>query len=89
MGSLTGVWVGMWASEYTEVLRQSKGASTVYAATASTCSVACGRISFALGLQGPCSAIDTACSSGIVAAHDASAPCKAPSARLGSSSAST
>ena len=71
MGSLTGVWVGMWASEYTEVLRQSKGASTVYAATASTCSVACGRISFALGLQGPCSAIDTACSSGIVAAHDA------------------
>ena len=51
------------------VARSPSLASSVYSATAATCSVAAGRLSFVLGLQGPCSSIDTACSSGLVASH--------------------
>ena len=69
MGGGTGVFLGMWAPEYQEVFQQSKQARSVYAATAVGCSMTCGRVSFALGLQGPCLSIDTACSSGLVAAH--------------------
>ena len=42
----------------------------MYTATASTCSVVSGRVSFALGLHGPCVSYDTACSSGLVASHN-------------------
>ena len=38
---------------------------TAYTVTADTISVACGRISFALGLHGPCVSMDTACASGL------------------------
>ena len=34
-------------------------------------SVASGRISFSLGLHGPCTSIDTACSASLVALHSA------------------
>jgi acyl transferase domain-containing protein len=67
MGTVTAVNVGQWASEYTTVLLSTPMARSVYAATASTCSVTCGRVSFALGLQGPCSSYDTACSASLVA----------------------
>ena len=40
-----------------------------YMATGSAHSVACGRISFTFGLTGPCTSIDTACSSALVACH--------------------
>ena len=69
MGSTTGVFVGVWASEYVAVLRRSAAGRSVYAATAFTCSVVVGRISFALGLQGPCVSFDTACSSTLAALH--------------------
>ena len=54
MGSLTGAFVGVWACEYAEVLRDGPAGGSVYAATAATCSVVAGRVSFALGLHGPC-----------------------------------
>ena len=71
MGSGTGVFVGLWACEYTEVLSSSPAGESVYAATAATCSVVVGRVSFALGLHGPCISFDTACSSSLAASHAA------------------
>merc|ERR1712086_238265 len=70
LGSVTGVFLGIWNPEFGEVVARSPSlASSVYSATAATCSMAAGRLSFVLGLQGPCSSIDTACSSGLVASH--------------------
>ena len=58
-----------------------KLAQSVYSTTGGTVSVA-GRISFALGLQGPCIGMDVACSSALVAAHVASAQSARRSARM-------
>ena len=44
-------------------------AVSVYSATAGTLSVLSGRVSYTLGLTGPCLTTDTACSSFLVAAH--------------------
>ena len=59
LGSLTGVYVGVWACEYAALLKRSPAASSAYAVTSATCSVVVGRVSFALGLQGPCLSFDT------------------------------
>ncbi|KAJ8599503.1 hypothetical protein CTAYLR_007317 [Chrysophaeum taylorii] len=40
-----------------------------YASTGGSLAVTAGRISFALGLQGPCAALDTACSTALVCLH--------------------
>ncbi|EGB01755.1 hypothetical protein AURANDRAFT_35742, partial [Aureococcus anophagefferens] len=45
------------------------GTLTVYSGTSGTLSVASGRVSFTLGLTGPCLTLDTACSSSLVATH--------------------
>ena len=45
--------------------------ASVYAATGAAISVASGRLSFVLGLQGPCVSYDTACSAALVASHAA------------------
>ena len=42
---------------------------TVYSGTSGALSVASGRVSFTLGLTGPCLTLDTACSSSLVALH--------------------
>ena len=41
----------------------------VYVSTGNALSVAAGRVSYLLGLQGPCMSIDTACSSSLVSIH--------------------
>ncbi|MFJ2958161.1 type I polyketide synthase [Streptomyces sp. NPDC087270] len=56
-GSATGVFAGMMYHDYP--------------ANASTGSIASGRISYVLGLEGPAVTVDTACSSSLVALHSA------------------
>ena len=69
MGAVVAVNVGQWASEYQFVLMGVPAGQSVYAATGFACSVTCGRVSFVLGLQGPCASYDTACSASLVGNH--------------------
>ena len=53
LGTNVAVHVGQWASEFASVLIGAPAGSSVYASTGFACSVTCGRVSFALGLQVP------------------------------------
>ncbi|MFP3992475.1 beta-ketoacyl synthase N-terminal-like domain-containing protein, partial [Streptomyces sp. E11-3] len=64
-----GVFVGSGMQDYEQVLTAAPEAVEAYMTTASVASVISGRVSFALGLQGPAVTIDTACSSSLVALH--------------------
>ena len=69
LGSLTGVFVGIAAADYAQLLATSPAGGSVYAATGANLSIACGRLSYVLGLHGPCVAYDTACSASLTACH--------------------
>lgn len=68
-GGDTGVFLGITNTDFALLLVASE---SVYAATGGAISIAAGRTSYVLGLQGPCESIDTACSSAIAALHSAS-----------------
>ena len=68
-GREVAVNVGQWASDFGSVLAGTPAGRSVYASTGFSCSVTCGRVSFVLGLHGPCASYDTACSASLVAAH--------------------
>jgi acyl transferase domain-containing protein len=68
-GSLTGVFLGIAAGDFGLVLGTTPAGSSVYAATGSSHSIACGRVSYVLGLHGPCASYDTACSAALTAYH--------------------
>ncbi|MBX3148329.1 MAG: SDR family NAD(P)-dependent oxidoreductase [Gemmatimonadales bacterium] len=69
-GTRTGVFVGIAGTDYAQ-LQLENGAigSDTYYGSGVGHSVASGRISYVLGLQGPSVSIDTACSSSLVAVH--------------------
>jgi NAD(P)-dependent dehydrogenase (short-subunit alcohol dehydrogenase family) len=56
MQSKTAIFLGMWPSDFDAVLAQHAESSTLLA-TAGGCAIAAGRLSFLLGLNGPCLAI--------------------------------
>ena len=58
-----GVFVGITNTDFNNVM----DAGSTFAATGAAISVASGRLSFVLGLQGPCVTLDTACSAALVA----------------------
>jgi acyl transferase domain-containing protein len=66
--SATGVFVGISNLDYRETLLK-QGAIDTYFASGNAHSTASGRLSYFLGLTGPCLSIDTACSSSLVAVH--------------------
>ena len=69
-GSRTGVFVGICNSDYYQMLLQ-RGLENfdMYMATGNAQSVASGRLSYTLGLEGPSISVDTACSASLVAVH--------------------
>jgi acyl transferase domain-containing protein len=70
VGSRTGVFVGITLSDYLQLQANADQATIdAYRLTGNVLNAAAGRISFLLGLQGPCIAVDTACSSALVSIH--------------------
>ena len=69
-GSETGVFVGIASNDYAQILLNHRDYSAYYL-TGNPLNAAAGRLAFTYGLQGPCVALDTACSASLVAVHQA------------------
>ncbi len=67
-GSATGVFVGIGQAEYGERFALGDPGVT-YAVSGSDPAFAAGRVAYALGLTGPAMAVNTMCSSSLVAVH--------------------
>jgi myxalamid-type polyketide synthase MxaE and MxaD len=68
-GGRTGVYVGGFYEDYEHLLLSSPSSYDVYAYAGAMLGGLAGRISHALGLDGPSMVVDTACSSSLVAVH--------------------
>jgi len=67
----TGVYFGVCGNDYAQLMTETgdPGLLDMYYASGIAHSIASGRLSYVLGLQGPSLSIDTACSSSLVAVH--------------------
>lgn len=69
-GSQTGVFLGLCNNDYFLLhFEGGRESADAYVATGNAHSVASGRISYLLGLQGPSISVDTGCSASLVAVH--------------------
>src|SRR5690606_26213444 len=69
-GSDCAVYVGISGTDYADVRQSDPAGSNAYFMLGSTLSIAANRISYIFDLHGPSMAVDTACSSGLVALHE-------------------
>ena len=70
-GTRTGLFVGVSAKDYIDVLTGNEMAVDGYSASGNSHSILANRVSFLLNLRGPSAPLDTACSSSLVALHRA------------------
>ena len=69
-GSRTGAYVGITLSDYGNFfLKTATPTFDVFSGSGVAHGTAAGRLSYTLGLSGPCLALDTACSSSLAATH--------------------
>ncbi|MFE2728890.1 SDR family NAD(P)-dependent oxidoreductase [Kitasatospora sp. NPDC059327] len=68
-GSATGVFTGLISHDYAHGMHHSGAELEGYRLTGAAGSVASGRVSYVLGLEGPAISVDTACSSSLVSLH--------------------
>ncbi|MFI2712293.1 type I polyketide synthase [Micromonospora sp. NPDC018662] len=68
-GSRVGVFAGTNGQDFDHLIRYGGDHLAGYGATGASASVLSGRVSYALGLEGPALTVDTACSSSLVALH--------------------
>ncbi|WP_410641676.1 SDR family NAD(P)-dependent oxidoreductase [Amycolatopsis sp. lyj-346] len=71
-GTEAGVFYGMMHHDYAAAAEHAPEGTEGYLGIGSAGSVASGRVSYALGFEGPAITVDTACSSSLVALHLAS-----------------
>ncbi|KAJ8129093.1 hypothetical protein O1611_g4539 [Lasiodiplodia mahajangana] len=70
-GSQTGVYVGAFIWDYRDVLIKDVDVPMMYTGSGTIASTLAGRVSWFYDFQGPAMSIDTACSSSMVALHQA------------------
>mmetsp|Transcript_35668 Transcript_35668/g.113635 ORF Transcript_35668/g.113635 Transcript_35668/m.113635 type:complete len:523 (+) Transcript_35668:159-1727(+) len=70
-GSGVGIFIAIAANDWATLVSSTPMVQSVYSATGGSHSIASGRLSFVLGLHGPCVSYDTACSAALVANHAA------------------
>ncbi|WP_019548882.1 type I polyketide synthase [Streptomyces sulphureus] len=68
-GSRSGVFLGLYYNEHLQAGLAEPESVDAYTITGGLHSVAAGRLSYTMGLRGPCIALDTACSSSLAAVH--------------------
>ncbi|MET7922312.1 beta-ketoacyl synthase N-terminal-like domain-containing protein, partial [Streptomyces avermitilis] len=68
-GTPAGVFTGTNGQDHAAHIRQAPSGTEGFVLTGAATSIASGRISYILGLEGPAVTLDTACSSSLVALH--------------------
>ncbi|MET7642036.1 beta-ketoacyl synthase N-terminal-like domain-containing protein, partial [Streptomyces sp. NPDC005438] len=81
-GTPVGVFAGTNGQDYGAMLALSGEQTDGYGGTSTAGSVLSGRVSYALGLEGPAVTVDTACSSSLVALHLAAASLRSEECEL-------